>query len=114
MKLYNQDRLSGLGKLIKVLPTGTVFLFHFLSPVLTNNGDCKNNINKYYLSIALLGVCGLSCFFSTFTDSYEDSNGITHYGFAPGYRYHFRSVVCLVPMHPPWDWVPFEFKHVFE
>ncbi|KAI8566142.1 hypothetical protein RHMOL_Rhmol02G0016600 [Rhododendron molle] len=73
--------LSGLGKLIKVLPTGTVFLFQFLSPVLTNNGDCKNNINKY-LSAALLGVCGLSCFFSTFTDSYEDSNGITHYGIA--------------------------------
>ncbi|KAG5560003.1 hypothetical protein RHGRI_003324 [Rhododendron griersonianum] len=39
--------LSGLGKLIKVLPTGTVFLFHFLSPILTKNGDCKNNINKY-------------------------------------------------------------------
>ncbi|KAI8566147.1 hypothetical protein RHMOL_Rhmol02G0017100 [Rhododendron molle] len=73
--------LSGLGKLIKLLPTGTVFLFHFLSPVLTNNGDCKNNINKY-LSIALLGVCGLSCFFSTFTDSYEDSDGTTHYGIA--------------------------------
>ncbi|KAI8566145.1 hypothetical protein RHMOL_Rhmol02G0016900 [Rhododendron molle] len=71
--------LSGLGKLIKVLPTGTVFLFQFLSPILTNNGDCKNKINKY-LSAALLGACGLSCFFSTFTDSYKDSNGITRYG----------------------------------
>ncbi|KAF7149746.1 hypothetical protein RHSIM_Rhsim02G0016100 [Rhododendron simsii] len=73
--------LSGLGKLIKVLPTGTVFLFQFLSPVLTNEGDCKNNINKY-LSAALLVGCGLSCFFSTFTDSYVDSAGTTHYGIA--------------------------------
>ncbi|KAF7150138.1 hypothetical protein RHSIM_Rhsim02G0016500 [Rhododendron simsii] len=73
--------LSGLGKLIKVLPTGTVFLFRFLSPVLTSNGECKNNINKY-LSAALLGGCGLSCFCSTFTDSCVHSDGTTHYGMA--------------------------------
>ncbi|KAF7149560.1 hypothetical protein RHSIM_Rhsim02G0016200 [Rhododendron simsii] len=73
--------MSGLGSLIKLLPTGTVFLFQFLSPLLTNNGNCKTNNKYYYLSGALLGVCGLSCFFSTFTDSYKDSNG-THHGIA--------------------------------
>lgn len=75
-----EKTLSGLGSLIKMLPTGTVFLFQFLSPVLSNNGSCKT-VNKY-LSGILLGVCGLSCFLSTFTDSYEDSNGTIHYGFA--------------------------------
>ncbi|KAK9933611.1 hypothetical protein M0R45_020799 [Rubus argutus] len=30
--------LTGVGNLIKLLPTGTVFLFQFLNPVLTNNG----------------------------------------------------------------------------
>ncbi|KAH7857638.1 hypothetical protein Vadar_014869 [Vaccinium darrowii] len=70
--------MLGLGSLIKLLPTGTVFLFQFLSPVLTHNGKCKT-VNKY-LSGILVGVCGLSCFFSTFTDSYKDSNGNTRYG----------------------------------
>jgi hypothetical protein len=70
--------LSGLGNLIKVLPTGTVFLYQFLSHVVSNNGDCKT-INKYLTAI-LVGVCGLSCVFSSFTDSYVGSDGKTYYG----------------------------------
>ncbi|KAF8387962.1 hypothetical protein HHK36_026628 [Tetracentron sinense] len=72
--------LTGVGNLIKLLPTGTVFLFQFLNPVLTNNGHC-HTINKY-LSGILLGVCGFSCCFSSFTDSYTGSDGMTHYGVA--------------------------------
>ncbi|XP_047334320.1 protein DMP2-like [Impatiens glandulifera] len=72
--------LTGLGSLIKLLPTGTVFLFQFLNPVLTNNGNC-HPINKY-LSGALISVCTMSCFFTTFTDSYKGSDGNTHYGIA--------------------------------
>ncbi|KAK9146793.1 hypothetical protein Sjap_006696 [Stephania japonica] len=72
--------INGVGSLIRVLPTGTVFLFQFLSPVLTNNGQC-HTVNKY-LTGTLVGLCGLSCFFSSFTDSFTDSDGVTHYGIA--------------------------------
>ncbi|XP_030540863.1 protein DMP2-like [Rhodamnia argentea] len=71
---------NGLGNLIRHLPTGTVFLYQFLSPVLTNNSQCRP-INKY-LSALLIGVCGLSCSLACFTDSYKGSDGETHYGFA--------------------------------
>ncbi|GMH20025.1 hypothetical protein Nepgr_021866 [Nepenthes gracilis] len=70
--------LSALGNLIKLLPTGTVFLFEFLSPVLSNNGKC-HTVNKILTAI-LIGVCGLSCVISCFTDSYTDKHGKTHYG----------------------------------
>ncbi|KAK3025264.1 hypothetical protein RJ639_044066 [Escallonia herrerae] len=69
---------TGVGNLIKLLPTGTVFIFQFLNPVLTNNGKC-HTVNKYLTSV-LIGACGLSCCFSSFTDSYTDSKGDTHYG----------------------------------
>ncbi|KAJ9154416.1 hypothetical protein P3X46_027751 [Hevea brasiliensis] len=71
---------TGFGNLIKLLPTGTVFVFQFLNPVLTNNGHC-HTINKY-LSGILIGLCGFSCAFSSFTDSYVGSDGIIHYGIA--------------------------------
>ncbi|XVF66328.1 hypothetical protein PTKIN_Ptkin10aG0026600 [Pterospermum kingtungense] len=69
---------TGLGNLIKLLPTGTVFIFQFLNPVLTNNGHCSP-INKVFTSI-LIGLCGFSCAFSCFTDSYKGSDGLIHYG----------------------------------
>ncbi|XP_022848877.1 protein DMP2-like [Olea europaea var. sylvestris] len=72
--------LSGIGNLIKLLPTGTVFMFQFLNPVLTNNGQC-HTINKY-LSGVLIAVSAFSCCFASFTDSYEDSEGTNHYGIA--------------------------------
>ncbi|CAI9776282.1 unnamed protein product [Fraxinus pennsylvanica] len=72
--------LTSVGNLIKLLPTGTVFLFQFLNPVLTNNGQC-HTINKY-LSGILVAVSAFSCCFASFTDSYEDSEGISHYGIA--------------------------------
>jgi len=69
---------GGIGSLIKLLPTGTVFLFQFLNPVVTNSGRCKTS-NKYLSSI-LLVICGFSCFFSTFTDSYTGTDKKRHYG----------------------------------
>ncbi|XP_022138123.1 uncharacterized protein LOC111009371 [Momordica charantia] len=75
-----QKTLTGAGNLIRLLPTGTVFLFQFLSPVLTNSGHCEP-INKS-LSAALIALCGLSCFLSSFTDSYTGDDGAVHCGFA--------------------------------
>ncbi|XP_059450112.1 protein DMP2-like [Corylus avellana] len=65
---------AGLGDIIKLLPTGTVFLFQFCSPILSNYGQC-HYYNKY-LTAFLVGCCGLSCFFSTFTDSCVVQNKI--------------------------------------
>ncbi|KAK4782759.1 hypothetical protein SAY86_007133 [Trapa natans] len=80
LKSIKDMGLCGLGNLIKLLPTGTAFMFHFLNPLLTNNGDC--NLGNRLLSQALIGLCGLSCFLSTFTDSYSDLEGSIHYGIA--------------------------------
>ncbi|KAF5752246.1 hypothetical protein HS088_TW01G00154 [Tripterygium wilfordii] len=71
---------TGAGNFVKLLPTGTVFMFQFLNPVFTNSGDC-HPINKYLTSF-LIAICGLSCCFASFTDSYKGSDGLTHYGFA--------------------------------
>ncbi|KAK6265495.1 hypothetical protein QUC31_016332 [Theobroma cacao] len=71
---------TSIGNLIKLLPTGTVFIFQFLNPILTNNGDCSP-ANKVLTSI-LIGLCGFSCAFASFTDSYKGSDGIVHYGIA--------------------------------
>ncbi|KAL6293283.1 hypothetical protein ACE6H2_001425 [Prunus campanulata] len=79
-KTIKDRTLTGAGNLIKVLPTGTVFLFQFLNPVLTNNGHCAV-INKT-LSAILIAISGFSCFFASFTDSYTGSDGKTHYGVA--------------------------------
>ncbi|KAM6545299.1 hypothetical protein CsatB_026035 [Cannabis sativa] len=70
--------LSGVGNLIKLLPTGTVFLFQFLNPVLTNNGSCSA-VNKSFDAV-LIVLCAFSCCFACFTDSYVDSDGNIHYG----------------------------------
>ncbi|XP_004508329.1 protein DMP2-like [Cicer arietinum] len=69
---------DSIGSLIKLLPTGTVFLFQFLNPVVTNSGHCKTS-NKYLSSI-LLAICGFNCIFSTFTDSYTGTDNKRHYG----------------------------------
>ncbi|WVZ17857.1 hypothetical protein V8G54_010839 [Vigna mungo] len=57
--------LASVGNLIKLLPTGTIFVFHFLNPVLSNSGKC-NASNK--------------CAFPSFTDSYAGSDKRRHYG----------------------------------
>ncbi|BAT77207.1 hypothetical protein LR48_Vigan01g313100 [Vigna angularis] len=75
--------LLSVGSLIKLLPTGTFFVFQFLNPALTNNGKC--NGNKKSLCAILLGLCGISCFFSSFTDSYTGNDGNRHYGLVTPY-----------------------------
>ncbi|KAG9457490.1 hypothetical protein H6P81_001998 [Aristolochia fimbriata] len=72
--------LTGVGNLIKLLPTGTVFMYQFLSPLLTNYGHC-GVVNKY-LTGALLLVSGFSCCFASFTDSYTGIDGTVYYGVA--------------------------------
>ncbi|XP_047313077.1 protein DMP2-like [Impatiens glandulifera] len=75
--------MAGIGSLLKLLPTGTVFTFEFLNPVLSNNGTCSTSSPVYkYLTSILIAICGLSCFFSSFTDSYKTKDGKIRYVFA--------------------------------
>ncbi|KAF8016021.1 hypothetical protein BT93_H1543 [Corymbia citriodora subsp. variegata] len=80
LKGFRDGALSSLGSLIKLLPTGTVFVFQFLNPLLTNNGHC--NTPNEVLSRLHIVVCALMCAFSCFTDSYTGSDGLVHYGMA--------------------------------
>lgn len=68
---------TGLGNLIKLLPTGTVFLFQFLNPVATNTGHCATS-NKI-ITAGLFVACAFNCCFSCFTDSYTGSDKQRHY-----------------------------------
>ncbi|KAI5654176.1 hypothetical protein M9H77_31363 [Catharanthus roseus] len=73
----SNQAVTSIANLIKLLPAGTFFLYKFVVPILTNNGQCSPT-NKI-LSGVFVGICGLSCFFSTFTDSYTDKEGKIHY-----------------------------------
>ncbi|GLJ42788.1 hypothetical protein SUGI_0887260 [Cryptomeria japonica] len=64
--------LASAANLVKLLPTTTVLIFQVLSPALTNGGNCFT-VNKY-LTGFLLGICGLSCFIDSFTDSYQSED----------------------------------------
>ncbi|XP_038883258.1 protein DMP6 [Benincasa hispida] len=65
--------------LANLLPTGTVLAFQLLSPIFTNQGNCDST--SRYLTAGLVGLCGLSCFLQSFTDSFVDSQGNVSYGF---------------------------------
>lgn len=71
---------ASAANLVKLLPTTTVLAFQILSPILTNGGHC-HSVNKY-LTGFLLGVCGISCFIDSFTDSYRAEDGTLYYGIA--------------------------------
>ncbi|XP_059660063.1 protein DMP4-like [Cornus florida] len=66
--------------LANLLPTGSVLAFQLLSPIFTNQGEC-DPVSRSMTS-GLIALCGLSCFFLCFTDSFKDKNGNVCYGFA--------------------------------
>eukprot|EP01018_Ginkgo_biloba_P039688 Gb_04259 [translate_table: standard] len=71
--------LSTTSNFVKMLPTGVVFMFQTLSNLLSNEGDCGKG-NKVLTGV-FLGILGIACFISSFTDTFED-NGKVHYGIA--------------------------------
>ncbi|GAV74077.1 DUF679 domain-containing protein [Cephalotus follicularis] len=72
---------KGTAHLSKLLPTGTVLAFQLLSPILTHQGKCHNIVNQY-MTLSLLSLCSISCFFLCFTDSFRDERGKVRYGLA--------------------------------
>ncbi|CAO2836784.1 unnamed protein product [Amaranthus hypochondriacus] len=72
--------LAGAASLANLLPTGTVLIFQALTPTLSQTGSC-HTISKY-LTIALIIICALTCFLSSFTDSFVGPTGKLFYGIA--------------------------------
>jgi hypothetical protein len=60
--------------------TGSVLAFQLLSPIFTNVGSC-DSVSKW-MAVALVTLCGASCFLLSFTDSFRDIKGNIIYGFA--------------------------------
>jgi Protein of unknown function (DUF679) len=73
-----EKAFQGLGDLVQLLPTGTVFVFQFLNPLLTNSGQCT--MTNKVLGGTLLFACSFFCCFSSFTDSYIGTDGKLYYG----------------------------------
>lgn len=72
--------LASAANLAHLLPTGTVLGFRALTPSFSNKGHCQPS-NKY-LTACLIGFCAVVCFFSSFTDSFIDSDGKLYFGIA--------------------------------
>ncbi|KAL9392451.1 hypothetical protein Peur_016371 [Populus x canadensis] len=66
--------------LANLLPTGTILAFQLLLPIFSNQGNCDSVSRS--MTAGLVALCGLSCFLSSFTDSFRDKNGNVCYGFA--------------------------------
>ncbi|KAJ6925918.1 protein DMP4-like [Populus alba x Populus x berolinensis] len=65
--------------LANLLPTGTILAFQLLLPIFSNQGNCDSVSRS--MTAGLVALCGLSCFLSSFTDSFRDKNGNVCYGF---------------------------------
>ncbi|XWS19642.1 hypothetical protein CRYUN_Cryun31cG0033200 [Craigia yunnanensis] len=60
--------------LANLLPTGTVLAFQLLAPIFTNEGNCDSVCRS--MTAGLIVLCGLSCFLTSFTDSFRDKNAV--------------------------------------
>ncbi|GKV20589.1 hypothetical protein SLEP1_g30688 [Rubroshorea leprosula] len=81
---------STLSNLANLLPTGTVLVFKALIPSFSNSGKCV--LANKYLTIALIFCCSLTCFLSSFTDSFLGNDGKLYYGIAtPSGLYIFND-----------------------
>lgn len=74
-----QNTLSKTSMLANFLPTGTLLTFEMLLPSASGDGTCSPV--SATMICALLGICGLSCFFFHFTDSFRSPEGRVYYGF---------------------------------
>ncbi|XP_043700320.1 protein DMP6-like [Telopea speciosissima] len=66
--------------LSNLLPTGTVLAFQILSPIFTNQGRCDKTSQS--MTAGLVTLFAVSCFLSSFTDSFRDEKGTVRHGIA--------------------------------
>ncbi|KAF2303282.1 hypothetical protein GH714_016336 [Hevea brasiliensis] len=81
--------------LANLLPTGTVLAFQLLSPIFSNQGNC-DSVSRF-MTAGLVALCGLSCFLSSFTDSFRDKNGDVCYGLATFRGLYIDGSVTISP-----------------
>ncbi|XP_057777249.1 protein DMP9-like [Salvia miltiorrhiza] len=74
-----QKTLSKTSLLANFLPTGTLLTFEMVLPSIYANGECSAVTT--HMIYALLALCGFSCFFFHFTDSFKGPDGKVYYGF---------------------------------
>ncbi|KAJ4962662.1 hypothetical protein NE237_022601 [Protea cynaroides] len=72
--------LASAANLANLLPTGTLMAFQLLVPIFTTNGSCDSVTRP--LTMLLLILLSLSCFFICFTDSIKSSDGRVYHGIA--------------------------------
>ncbi|XP_057792587.1 protein DMP7 [Salvia miltiorrhiza] len=72
---------KGTAHLSKLLPTGSVLTFQFLSPIVTHDGKCRSIVSQG-ATAAVLAFCAATCFAMSFTDSFRDERGKVRYGVA--------------------------------
>ncbi|KMT07049.1 hypothetical protein BVRB_6g153780 [Beta vulgaris subsp. vulgaris] len=74
-----QKTLSKTSMLAHFLPTGTLLTFEMVLPSIYGVGECSSVTT--IMTIILLILCALSCFFFHFTDSFKAPDGRVYYGF---------------------------------
>ncbi|KAL9246381.1 hypothetical protein vseg_019923 [Gypsophila vaccaria] len=74
-----QTTLSKTSMLAHFLPTGTLLTFEMVLPSIYGSGQCTSVSTS--MTVTLLTLCTLSCFFFHFTDSFRASDGKVYYGF---------------------------------
>ncbi|MCL7025515.1 hypothetical protein MKW94_014471 [Papaver nudicaule] len=74
-----QGTLSMTSMLANWLPTGTLLTFETILPSVVGNGLCTPV--RTTMMIILLCLCGASCFFFHFTDSFRGPDGTVYYGY---------------------------------
>ncbi|XP_015060040.1 protein DMP7-like [Solanum pennellii] len=92
--------------LSNLLPSGSVLAFQILSPVITHEGQCHSTIS-HSMTLILLGICAISCFFLCFTDSFRDERGKVRYGLAT-----FRGLWIIDGSSPPEDVEKYKLKFI--
>jgi len=110
-KALNQS-LASTAHLANLLPTGTVLAFQILCPIFSNSGHCDQV--SAFMTECLLVLCALSCFFISFTDSFQGSDGKLHYGLAtPKGLWTFENLSEAIPDAGRYQVRILDFVHAF-
>ncbi|KAI3960258.1 hypothetical protein MKW98_016982 [Papaver atlanticum] len=75
-----QGTLSKTSMLANWLPTGTLLTFEMIIPSVVGSGLSCTSVRDTMM-IILLCLCGASCFFFHFTDSFKGPDGKVYYGY---------------------------------
>nr|CAB3454201.1 unnamed protein product [Digitaria exilis] len=81
-KLVFHKSIGTVAGLRKLLPAGTTLAFETMAPAFTRGGECTDHDVNFSFTWWLIGFLTLLCVLISFTDSFTDKDGNTHYGVA--------------------------------